>query len=296
MRVAVTGASGLIGSRLVPALREAGHDVVTLVRREPLDADEIGWDPGAGTVDVAGLEGVDGVVHLAGATIGRRWSAARRRAILDSRVRGTGLLAETLASLERPPSVLVCASGIGFYGDRGDEALTEDAARGPGFLAEVAAAWERAAGPARAAGIRTVHVRQGIVLSRDGGALARMLPPFRLGLGGRVGSGRQWWSYLSLDDAVRVYLHVLGSGLEGPVNAAAPGAVTNRELTKALGRALRRPTLLPVPAFAVRLAFGQMGVETLLGGQRAVPAKLEADGFAFAHPTVDDALEAALRR
>ena len=294
-RLAVTGASGLIGSVLVPALREAGHDVLTLVRREPRAGDEVGWDPAAGAIDASSLEGVDGVVHLAGATIGERWTTSRRRLILDSRVQSTRLLAETIASLGRPPAVLVSASGIGYYGNRGDEELTETSTRGDGFLADVADAWEQSADPACEAGIRVVHLRQGIVLSRRGGAVGKLMLPFRLGLGGRVGSGRQWWSYLSLEDAVSVYLHALASDLSGPVNAAAPELVTNAEFTKALGRALRRPTVFPLPATAVRLAFGQMGEEMLLGGQRAHPTKLVESGFRFAHPGIDAALAAALR-
>lgn len=295
-RIAVTGASGLIGGTLVPALRSAGYDVLTLVRREPRDDHEVGWDPATGAIDASALEGSDGVVHLAGATIGRRWTPTHKREILESRTEGTGLLAQTLASLARPPAVLVTASGIGYYGDRGDEELTEESSRGEGFLAEVAQAWETAADPAREAGIRVVHLRQGIVLSRRGGALAKLLTPFRLGLGGRVGSGRQWWSYLSLDDAVAAYLHALTSDLSGPVNSAAPGLVTNATFTKALGRALGRPTVFPLPAVAVRLALGEMGEETLLGGQRAHPMKLLESGFRFAHADIDSALAAALAR
>jgi uncharacterized protein (TIGR01777 family) len=294
MQIAVTGASGLIGSALVPSLREAGHDVRTLVRREPSAPSEIGWDPAAGTIDAAALAGVEAVVHLAGETIEQRWTRRAKRAILDSRVEGTRLLAETLAALEPRPRVLLCASGVDYYGDRGNEDVTEASSPGTGFLAGVAVAAEAAAKPAGAAGIRVVHMRQGFVVTRRGGAVRRMLIPFRLGLGGRVGSGRQWWSWVSLTDAVAAYRHALASDLEGPVNVTAPGVVTSAEFTRALGRALNRPTIFPLPAFAVKLMFGEMGVELLLRGRRAVPAKLEASGFAFSTPGIDEGLEAAL--
>ena len=296
MRIAVTGASGLIGSALAPRLLESGHEVIRLVRRAAAEADEAAWDPGAGTVDAGRLAGVEAFVHLAGEEIGQRWSARARREIMRSRVDGTRLVAETAAALEPRPRVLVCASGIGYYGDRGDELLTEESSRGDGFAAEVVAAWEAAAEPARAAGIRVVHLRQGIVLSREGGALRRMLTPFRLGIGGPVAGGRQWWSWISLTDAARAHEHALASDLEGPVNTCAPGLVRNAELTKALGRALGRPAVLPLPRLAVRAAFGQMGLEMLAGGQRALPAKLEASGFAFAHPTIEQGLADALGR
>jgi uncharacterized protein (TIGR01777 family) len=295
MLVALSGSTGLIGSALAPALREAGHEVLELVRREPSGPGEVGWDPEGGSLDAAALEGVDAILHLAGENIGKRWTRATRQRVLDSRVKGTRLLAETAAQLERPPAALVCASATGFYGDRGDEVLTEESARGGGFLADVVDAWEHAAEPARDAGIRTVHLRQGIVLSRHGGALAKLLLPFRLGLGGRVGSGRQWWSWVGLDDVVAAYLYALDHPLAGPVNVTAPGVVTNREFTKAVGRALHRPTAVPLPGFAVRAMFGQMGVEMLLGGQRTQPSALTAAGFSFGRPVLDAALEHALR-
>lgn len=295
MRIAVTGASGLIGSALLPALREAGHEPVALVRREPSGPEEIGWDPEAGTVDLAGLEGVGAIVHLAGENIGQRWTSSVKRRVLESRVNGTRTIAEAVAALD-PVPVLVCASGIGYYGNRGDEILTEESSRGNGFLAEVAEAWEQAADPAREAGARVAHLRHAIVLSRDGGALQKLLTPFRLGGGGRVGSGTQWWAWISLDDTVAAYLHVLRSELEGPVNATSPNPTTNAHFVKALGRALHRPTVLPLPAFAVRAGLGEMGREMLLEGQRALPARLLDDGFAFSHPTIDAALAAALAR
>jgi uncharacterized protein (TIGR01777 family) len=296
MKVAVTGSAGLIGSALVPALREAGHDVVRLVRREPTADDEAGWSPSAGVIQAERLAGVEAFVHLAGETIGQRWSERARREIRESRVAGTTLLAGAAAALEPRPRVLVCASGIDYYGDRGDEELTEQSAQGGGFAAEVVAAWEGAADAAREAVIRVVHLRQGMVLSRRGGALARLLTPFRLGVGGRVGSGRQWWSWIALPDVVRVYEHALAGDLEGPVNVAAPGAVTNERFVKALGRALGRPAVFPLPAVAVKLAFGQMGEELLLGSKRVVPARLEASGFEFAAPDLELGLDVALER
>lgn len=294
VQVAVSGSSGLLGSALVPALRSAGHEVRTLVRRPATRPDEVAWDPGGASIDVTALAGVGAVVHLAGESIGQRWTDARRERILRSRVDGTRLLAETVASLDPVPALL-CASAIGFYGDRGDEPLTEASSRGAGFLADVVEAWEGAADPARAAGARVVHLRQGIVLARRGGALARLLPPFRLGLGGRVGTGRQWWSWVALDDTVAAWLHALTGELEGAVNVTAPQPVTNHDFVKAVGAALHRPTVLPLPGFAVRAAFGQMGEEMLLGGQRVLPERLERSGLAFAHPTLPQALAAALR-
>ncbi len=293
VKVAVTGASGLIGSALVPALREAGHDVVTLVRRAPREQSEIEWHPDAGTIDADRLAGVDAAVHLAGETIGQRWSEAARERIRGSRVDGTSLIARTLAALDPRPSVLVQASGVGYYG-LGDEPVTEQSPKGMGFAADVVEAWEAAAEPAREAGIRVVALRQAPILDRREGPVGRMRLPFRLGLGGRVGSGSQWWCWASLPDVVRVYLHALESDdLAGPVNVVA-GSVTNREFTGALGRALRRPTIFPLPAFAVRLAFGQMGEELLLGGQRPVAERLEQSGFTFHDTDFERALAGAL--
>lgn len=293
MKVAVTGASGLIGSALVPALREAGHDVVTLVRRAPEGQSEIEWRPDVGTIDAERLVGVDAVVHLAGETIGQRWSAEARDRIRGSRVDGTGLIARTIAALDPRPSVLVQASGVGYYG-LGDQPVTERSPKGAGFAADVVEAWEAAAAPARDAGIRVVALRQAPIIDRSDGPVGRMRLPFRLGLGGRVGNGNQWWCWVSLPDVVRVYLRALETpDLEGPVNVVA-GAVTNREFTKALGHAVHRPTVFPLPAFAVRLAFGQMGEELLLGGQRPVAERLEESGFAFRDTDLERAIEAAL--
>ena len=292
MRVAVTGASGLVGSALVPALREAGHDVVTLVRRAPSSESEITWDPDAGTIDAARLEGIHAMVHLAGENIGQRWSAGARDRILRSRVDGTGLVARTIAGLAPRPSVLVHASGVGYYGN-GDEPVTEGSPKGAGFAADVVAAWEQAAAPERDAGIRVVALRQAPLVAREGGPVGSVLLPFRLGLGGRIGSGRQWWSWVSRNDDVRAYLFALDSDLAGPVNVAA-GSVTNAEYVKALGRAIHRPTVFPLPAVAIRLAFGEMGEEMILGGRPVVAERLARAGFVFDQPTLDAAFEAAL--
>jgi len=294
MKVVVSGASGLIGSALVPALRNAGHDVLRLVRRKPENPDELEWDPAAGTIDVAVLAGVEGLVNLNGATIGRRWTAARKREILESRVSSTDLLAHTAAELEPRPSVLVCAGGVGIYGDRGDEMLTEESDLGSDFLAEVGTAWEAAAEPARAAGIRVVNFRQGLVLTGQGGALGRMLTPFKLGVGGRIGNGKQWWSWVSMDDLVAAYRLALEGNLAGPITLASPNPATNRHFVKSLGRALHRPAVFPVPGFAVTTIFGEMGEAVLLAGQRMLPARLLAAGFTFAYPDLDAALEHAV--
>jgi uncharacterized protein len=294
MKVVVSGASGLIGSALVPALEAAGHEVVRLVRREARGPSEVAWDPAAGTIDAAGLAGVDAAVNLSGANLNRRWTAARKREIRDSRVSSTSLLARTLADLEPRPTVFVSAGGCGIYGDRGDEILTEESELGAGFLADVGREWEAAAEPARAAGLRVVNFRQGMVLTRDGGALRQMLLPFKLGVGGRVASGRQWWSWVSLDDLVAAYLFVLEGELAGPVNLSSPSPATSAVFAKALGRALHRPTVLPVPAFTIKALFGERGEAVVLEGQRTLPARLLDAGFTFAFPEIDAALEHAL--
>ncbi len=299
MRVAVTGASGLIGSRLGRALRADGHEVTRLVRRPPAAPDEVRWDPASGTVDRVGLEGHDAVVHLAGASLGdRRWTSSYKAKILDSRVGGTSLLAETLASLDRPPAVLASGSAVGYYGDRGDEELTERSAPGTGFLADVVQAWEAAAAPASRAGIRVVLLRSGVVQAPEGGALKRLLLPFRLGIGGRIGSGRQWLSWVAVDDEVGAIHHVLTNGsVEGPVNVTSPNPVTNAEYTRVLGRVVRRPTLLPTPTPALQLMLGRELVsEMLLGGQRVLPTVLQASGYTFAHPSLEEALADMLAR
>jgi uncharacterized protein (TIGR01777 family) len=296
VKIAVAGASGLIGSALVPALEAAGHEVVRLVRREPQAPDELEWSPDAGTIDVAGLAGVEAFVGLSGENVGQRWTDKRKAEIRQSRVASAGVLARTAAGLDPRPAVFVSAGGTGIYGDRGDEILTEESSLGAGFLADVGRAWEAAAEPARAAGIRVVNFRHGIVLAREGGALARLLTPFKLGVGGRVGSGRQWWAWVALDDVVNAYGFVLEKDISGPVNLTAPNPATNEQFVKALGRALGRPTVLPLPAVAVRIAFGEMGEAMLLEGQRVLPARLLDAGFEFAYPEIDAALERALER
>ena len=288
MIVVLTGASGLIGSALAPALESAGHQVRCL--RHGVD-----WDPAAGTIEKAAFDGAEAVIHLAGQSLAQRWSAALKVQIRASREAGTRLIAKTLAGLANPPKVLLSASAVGWYGDGGDRELDEDAAGGTGFLAEVCAAWEAAAEPARAAGIRVAHPRLGVVLSAWGGALAKMLPPFRLGLGGRLGSGRQWMSWITLDDAVAALMHLLGDErLAGPVNLAAPQPVTNAAFTAALGQALGRPAIAAVPAAALRLLMGEMADEMLLASQRAVPKRLLAAGFEFRWPQLPAALSGLL--
>jgi uncharacterized protein len=295
VRIVVSGASGLIGSALVPALESAGHDVLRLVRRPASLRNEVSWDPATATVETAKLTGVEAAVNLSGATIGKRWTPQRKREILASRVDSTTLLSTTLASLEPLPRVLLCAGGVGIYGyDRGDEILTEESEPGTGFLAEVGRAWEAAAEPARGAGIRVVDVRQGLVLSAKGGVLAQMRTPFRLGVGGRVGSGRQWWPWIAIEDLVAGYLAALESDLEGPVNLTSPNPVPSVQFTRGLGKALGRPTVVPAPALGLRLLFGEMADEALLGGQRALPARLLERGFSFSQDEIEPALRHAL--
>ncbi|MCO8127464.1 TIGR01777 family oxidoreductase [Acidimicrobiia bacterium EGI L10123] len=296
MKVAITGSSGLIGSALVGALRGAGHTAIRLVRHGSPGPDELAWDPDAGTIDAAGLEGVDAVVNLAGAGIGdERWTDERKRLILESRTKSTDLIARTIADLDRKPSVLLSASGIDYYPDAGDEVLTEESRAGDGFLTDVCVQWEGATGPAQEAGIRTCLLRTGIVQSADGGALKKTLLPFKLGVGGRFGSGDQWWSWISIDDHVRAMLHLIESDVEGPVNLTAPNPVTNQAYTKALGRELGRPTLLPIPKLGPTVLLGKELTEALLyTSHRVLPTVLEADGFVFRHPTIETCLAAML--
>ena len=294
MRVAVTGSSGLIGTALVARLRGEGHEVVRVVRT---GSDGVRWDPEAGTIDAAGLEGVEGAVHLAGEGIGeKRWSDEQKRRIRESRTKGTALLASTLARLDPKPAVLVSGSGVGYYGLRGDEVLTEGSSNGTGFLAELCRDWEAAAQPAVDAGIRTVFLRSGIVLSRKGGALGRLLPMIKLGLGGKLGTGDQWWSWISLEDEVRLIVHALNTpSIRGPLNAVAPNPVTNTELVKEAGKIAGRPTVLPVPKFALGLVMGpELTEEMILASQRIRPTVAEASGFTFTHPDVRSALRTVL--
>jgi uncharacterized protein (TIGR01777 family) len=294
VKVAVSGASGFIGSALVPALQSGGHDVLRLVRRESRGPSEVEWDPATEVVDRSRLAGVDAIVHLAGANVGKRWTESRKREIMESHVDGTRLLAATAAALEPRPSVLLCAGGIDVYGGRGDEILTEESSLGEGFLAAVGQAKEASAEPARVAGIRVVSFRQGIVLQKHGGALQRMLPFFKLGLGGRVANGKQWWSWIVLDDVTAAYAFALHADLAGPVNLVSPNPVTNEQFTRTLGEALNRPTIFPAPELGVRALYGEMGVEVLVRRPRVLPAKLLDAGFEFSYPTLDAALERAL--
>lgn len=290
MRIAVTGSSGLIGTALIPVLRAGGHTVVRLVRRAATAPDEITWDPHAGTVDVAALQGTDAIVHLAGAGVGdHRWTASYKRKILDSRVRGTDTIARAMTELDPSPGLLLCASAIGYYGETGDRVVDETSGPGQGFLADVVVRWEAAADPAREAGIRVAHARNGIVVAREGGAFGRLLPLFRLGLGGRLASGRQWWSYVSLPDLCAAYGWLLGHDVDGPVNVTAPQPATNAEVTAALARVLHRPAALPVPGLAIRALLGEFSVE-VLGSKRVRPGVLTDRGFTFAHPSIDDAV------
>jgi hypothetical protein len=299
LHVAVTGASGLLGSALTPFLTTGGHRV-TPVTRQAKPSHAIRWDPAYGTIDVSAFEGLDAVVHLAGENVGARWTGERKRRIRESRAVGTRLLAEALANLKRPPRVLVSASAMGIYGDRGDEVLAEGSTlSGPpaDFLVEVGREWEAATEPARAAGIRVVNLRFGIILTPAGGALGRMLPPFRAGAGGPLGSGKQWVSWISVDDAVGAVHHALFTEeLSGPVNAVAPEPVTSRTFATTLGRVLHRPAILPAPAPALRLLFGEMADTALLSSQRVSPARLLASGYSFRHARLDSALRHVLGR
>ena len=292
MNILLTGSHGLIASALIPVLTGRGHHVVRLVRPPaPGGPDRVVWDPASGAIDPRSLEGMDAVIHLAGEPIPAvRWTAAKKARIYTSRVRGTRLLAETLAGLSRRPGLLACASAVGYYGDRGDEILGEESAPGTTFLAGVCREWEAAADPARQAGIRVVHLRNANVLTPKGGYLAPLLPLFRFGLGGRLGSGRQSLSWIAIDDWIEAATHVLGSeSLQGPVNMGAPAPVTNREFTRTLGRVLRRPAPFVAPAFALRLVMGELGGE-LLQSARMHPAKLLESGYAFRYPELEGAL------
>ncbi|MGW0394967.1 TIGR01777 family oxidoreductase [Streptomyces sp. NPDC003042] len=297
MRIAVTGASGLIGQALVRSLLGDGHDVVRFVRRSHAGPGEALWDPRRGHVDPAGLTGCAAVVHLAGAGVGdHRWTAAYKKEIRDSRVLGTAAVARAMAALDSPPPVLVCGSAVGYYGDTGDRAVDEDAPAGEGFLPSVCVEWEAAAAPARAAGIRTVFARTGLVVAAEGGAWGKMFPLFRAGVGGRLGNGRQYWSYISLHDEIAALRHLIDTpALTGPVNLTAPEPLTNREVTAAMGRVLRRPTLFTAPAPALRLVLGEFA-QDVLGSQRARPARLLESGFVFRYPLIEESIRAALQR
>ncbi|MFE3638114.1 TIGR01777 family oxidoreductase [Streptomyces sp. NPDC059168] len=293
-RIAVAGASGLIGSALVRSLTADGHEVVRLVRRAPRDGSEVRWDPERQQVDAAGLAGCDAVVNLAGAGIGdRRWTPEYKRLIRDSRVLGTAALTEAVASLDTPPRVYVSGSAMGIYGDTGDRAVDEDAPPGDGFLPSLCVEWEEAAAPAREAGVRTVFLRTGLVVARGGGAWGRLFPLFKAGLGGRLGNGRQYWSYIALHDEIAAIRHLIDDGTaSGPFNLTAPQPLTNREVTEAMGRVLHRPTLFAVPEPVLRAALGEMAGD-VLGSQRVLPKRLLESGFTFAFPGIEDAIRAA---
>ncbi len=300
--VLITGASGLIGSQLVAAFEAEGHRVLRAVRRNAQNDQELSWDPTAGTIDRNKLEGIagglDAVVHLAGANIaGKRWTKAYKQLLIDSRVDGTTLIAETIANLNLKPKVFACASAIGYYGNRGNDELDEATACGDSYLPELCMQWERSCQAARDAGIRTANMRFGVVLSPKGGALQKMLTPFKLGAGGILGNGRQFFSWISLDDAVRAIQFVTDNdSLSGPVNLVSPNPVTNHEFTKTLGRVLSRPTVLPMPAFAARLLFGDMADPLLLASARVVPSALTEAGFSYHHAQLEPALRHLLGR
>ena len=298
MKILITGASGLIGRALSAELATQGHTVVAAVRRAPRSANEVQWDPAAGVLSPSVFDGVDAVVHLAGAGIGdKRWTDDYKREILESRTKSTALLATTMAALADKPRVFLSGSAIGIYGVRGDENLDENATLGDGFLADVCKQWEAAAEPARAAGIRTVYLRTGIVLSREGGALKKQLPIFKLGAGGKFGNGRHWQSWISINDEVGAIIHLLTSQLSGAVNLTAPEPVTNAQFTKELGRALSRPTVLPIPSFGPKLLLGgELANALLFTGQRVIPGALTRDGYVFQHQTLDVALAALLKK
>ncbi|MDQ4106594.1 MAG: TIGR01777 family oxidoreductase [Actinomycetota bacterium] len=298
MQVLVSGATGLLGSALTPELESRGHRMITLSRSKPDAEGVIRWDPSRGQLDASRLEGIDAVVHLAGESIAEgRWTPEKKRRILDSRRQGTRLLAESIAARSTPPRVMVSASAVGYYGDRGNELLREESAPGSDFLARVCQQWEEAADPAREAGVRVVHPRIGIVLSTEGGALARMLPVFKLGVGGKVGSGDQYWSWVAFDDVVGAIVHALmDENVRGPVNVGSPNPLTNAGYTKVLGQVLNRPTLFPLPAPAARLMLGEVADALLLASQRMEPAKLKATGYDFRYPELEGALRHLLGR
>lgn|SRR5262245_39041188 len=297
MRILVSGSHGLVGSALIPELKARGHEIVQLVREAPRNG-EIFWNPEDGKLDPAALTDFDAVIHLAGEPIAvRRWSEEQKVRIRDSRTLGTSLLAETLAKLPAPPKTFLSSSAIGYYGDRGSEALTEESAPGSGFLPDVCKAWEAATQPAARQGIRVVLLRTGIVLSPAGGALGKMLTPFKMGVAGVLGDGKQYMSWIALDDEIGAILHALDTNpLRGPVNLVAPRAATNAEFTKALGRALKRPAVLPMPAFAVRLVFGEMGDTLLLASTRVEPKRLLTSNYRFRYPDLEAALRHLLRK
>jgi uncharacterized protein len=298
LRILITGSSGLIGSALTSFLAARGHEILPIIRaRDKIPAHAIPWNPSAGTLPLEALEGADAVIHLAGENIaGGRWTADRKHRILESRRRGTSLLVDSLSRLSAPPRVLISASAIGYYGNRGEEVLKENSSPGQGFLADVCREWEEAAGPAAQKGIRLVMARTGLVLSSAGGVLSRIVLPYRMGLGGRIGNGRQYMSWIALDDLTRAIYHAIQKeDITGPMNAVAPRPVTNLEFTETLGRVLSRPMLFPLPAAAARLLLGEMADALLLASARVEPASLLNSGFRFQYPDLDSALRHALK-
>ncbi|MGH9821158.1 MAG: TIGR01777 family oxidoreductase [Pyrinomonadaceae bacterium] len=297
MKVLITGASGLIGTALQKSFKEKGCEMVLASRKEAKDDRHVQWDVETGFIESEKLEGIDSVIHLAGENVsGLRWTDEKKKAIRDSRVHGTRSVVEAISKLKRKPRVLIAASAIGFYGDRGDEEMTETSAAGDTFLAEVSKDWEAEARRAEDSGIRTVLLRTGIVLSKDGGALGTMLTPFKFGVGGVIGSGKQWMSWISLDDHIRVIEHALeNENVRGAINSVGPNPVTNEEFTKTLGEVLYRPTILPLPSFAVNMVFGEMGDALLLASTRVLPKRLEDAGFEFEYPKLKAAIEHAVK-
>ena len=296
-KILLTGSTGLIGRSLTPVLASAGHQVVPLIRQASAPPGSIGWDPMADTTDPAPFEGADAVIHLGGENLAQgRWNAAKKKRIIDSRVRSTALLARTICRLRRLPRAFLCASATGFYGDRGDEELTEESPAGKGFVADLCQEWEKASKPAAETGIRVVHMRFGAVLSTAGGALAKMLTPFKLGLGGPIGNGRQYLAWITLDDAMAATMHLLDCPLAGPVNMIAPQSVTFRQFARTLGRVLHRPAFFPLPAPIARLVLGEMADQILLTSMRVVPRRLEQDGFVFQQPDLETAVRQILAK
>ncbi len=298
MKILASGCSGLVGSRLLPALSQAGHSVVQLVRHSPSAANKLMWSPKRGELSAAAFEGIDGVIHLGGESIATgRWSTAKKQRIRESRLVSTRLLAETMASASPPPKFFICASAIGFYGNRGDEVLTEESNPGNDFLANLCIDWEATADLAREAGVRVVHSRFGIVLSKKGGALQKMLTPFRLGLGGIVGNGRQYYSSVALDELVRMLIFCAeNESISGPVNIVSPSAVTNRVFTKTLGKVLKRPTIFPLPAVVAKLLLGEMAGPLLLSSARVDPARLRESGYSFEFADLESGLRHELAK
>jgi uncharacterized protein (TIGR01777 family) len=298
MKILISGSHGLVGTALIKSLEASGHEVFTLVRYAPRSKTEIEWSPDRYSIALARIEGFDAVVNLAGESIAEgRWTDEKKRRIRESRVKGTKLLGDALANLASPPKTFICASAIGYYGNRGDEILTEASAPGVDFLAQVCVEWEKATALATEKGIRVVNARFGVILDANGGALKKMLPPFRMGVGGRISSGKQWMSWIALTDVIGALNFALATeSLRGPVNFVAPNPVTNAEFAKTLGKVLSRPTLFPIPAFGVRLLFGEMGEALLLGGQRVEPERLKSTGYQFQYSQLEPALAAILQK